>query len=283
MFFNMKKLKAKFVSLLIFAFVLTGCDYEISPWSTDVDCSDRVSIENNIQRLKEYEEEVGDRDTYQVAILSDPQQYPGAFQDVVEHINDMPEVDFILLTGDLADTGLKAEFEWVCTAMEKAKQPILAVIGNHDALAFGREIWAKVFGPEDYTFTYQNTKFIAYNDNKYEFSNVPDRDWLAEETAVAAGETRAYTIAVSHIPPWDIDLSLSQELKDMGVDLGIHGHEHSFDFWQLTSVQLPHYVDSLTKEKEFGLLSVNPSGLTLENCNLSGCTVAQVRNRDDEI
>ena len=277
MFFNLKKLKARITYFLMVVLVLSGCDYEVSPWSTDAECSNEVSIERNIERLKAYEQEVGLRSEYQVAIISDPQQYPGTFEDLIKHVNTLPEVDFILLTGDLADTGVKAEYEWVCKVMEKAKQPIFAVIGNHDALAFGKEIWAKVFGPEDYSFTYQNSKFIAYNDNKYEFENVPDRDWLAAEAA--GDDQRDYTMVFSHIPPWDFDLPLSQELKDLGVDLGVHGHEHSFDYWQLTNVQLPHYVVTSTKKKGFGLLTINSSDYTLENCTTDGCVVAQVRNR----
>lgn len=277
MFFNLKKLKARITYFLMVVLVLSGCDYEVSPWSTDAECSNEVSIERNIERLKVYEQEVGVRSEYQVAIISDPQQYPGTFEDLIKHVNTLPEVDFILLTGDLADTGVKAEYEWVCKVMEKAKQPIFAVIGNHDALAFGKEIWAKVFGPEDYSFTYQNSKFIAYNDNKYEFENVPDRDWLAAEAA--GDDQRDYTMVFSHIPPWDFDLPLSQELKDLGVDLGVHGHEHSFDYWQLPNVQLPHYVVTSTKKKGFGLLTINSSDYTLENCTTDGCVVAQVRNR----
>lgn len=269
--------KASMAALLSVMLILSGCDYEISPWATDANCSNKVSIEYNINRLAEYEAQVGVKDTYQIAVLSDPQSYPGAFEKVIKHVNTLPEVDFILLNGDLADTGIKAEFEWVCEVMEKAKQPIFAVIGNHDALAFGTDIWAEYFGPEDYSFTYQNSKFIAYNDNKYEFANVPDRDWLAQQTQ--GHETRDYTMVFSHIAPWDTDLALSQELKDMGVDLGLHGHVHRFDYWQLTAVQLPHYEATFTKDESFGLLSINPSGYTLENCTLSDCKVAQLRNR----
>jgi predicted phosphodiesterase len=280
MLFNMSKMKAKIAAVLVAPFALSACDFEISPWATDADCSSRVSIESNIERLKQFEQQVGERDTYQVALISDPQQYPGSFDKILKRINKLPEVDFILLTGDLADTGIKAEYEWVCKVMEKAKQPIFAVIGNHDSIAFGKKIWARVFGPEDYSFTYQNSKFIAYNDNKYEFANVPDRDWLAEQ--IAGDESRDYTMVFSHIPPWNTDLTLSQELKDMGVDLGLHGHEHSFDYWQLTDVQLPHYVNADTKEDNYGILSINPSGFILENCTGSRCEVAEVRNRDSD-
>lgn len=275
--FKSKRYVRLLSTITLMAFLLSACDYEISPWATDPDCSNKVSIEYNLERLAELEAQVGERDTYQVALLSDPQSYPGAFEKVIDHVNTLPEVDFILLTGDLADTGIKAEFEWVCEAMEKAKQPILAVIGNHDALAFGTDIWHKYFGPEDYSFTYQNSKFIAYNDNKYEFANVPDRDWLAEQTQ--GHDARDLTVVFSHIPPWDTDLALSQELKDMGVDLGVHGHVHKFDYWQLTDVQLPHYATTFTKDESFGLLSINPAGFTLENCTLNQCEVAKVRNR----
>ncbi len=277
MLFKIHTLKFKIALFTLTAFILSACNYEVSPWSMDADCAESVSIAANIKRLEAFEAQVGARAEYQVALISDPQQYPGSFEKIIKHVNGLPQVDFILLSGDLADTGIKAEFEWVCKVMEQAKQPIFAVIGNHDALAFGKDIWARVFGPEDYSFTYQNSKFIAYNDNKYEFANVPDRDWLTQE---AQGDAlRDHTIVFSHIPPWDKDLALSQELKDMGVDLGVHGHEHRFDFWQLTDVQLPHYVTSFTKEEEFGLLTINPSDYTLENCNLSRCEVAQVRNR----
>ncbi|GAA6134089.1 metallophosphoesterase [Oceaniserpentilla sp. 4NH20-0058] len=277
MHFKTKK-SIRLISVVsIMLFVLSACDYEISPWATDANCSEKVSIEYNINRLANYEAQVGTKNTYQVAVLSDPQMYPGAFEKVIKYVNTLPEVDFILLTGDLTETGIKAEFEWVCEAMEKAKQPILSVIGNHDALAFGTDIWHKYFGPEDYSFTYQNSKFIAYNDNKYEFSNVPDRDWLEQE---AQGyETRDYTMVFSHIAPWDTDLALSEELKNLGVDLGVHGHVHKFDYWQLTDVQLPHYATTFTKEESFGLLSINPAGFTLENCTLDKCEVAQIRNR----
>lgn len=274
----MKKPIALLMAVMV---TLTGCNFELSPWQTDANCSPSVSIAANIQRLAEFEQQVGPRSEYKVALLSDPQQYPGSFEKLIKHINGLADVDFILLTGDLADTGLKSEYEWACKAMEKSKKPIFAVMGNHDTLAFAEEIWADVFGPTDYSFTYQGSKFIAYNDNKYEFENVPDRNWLADEAA-GADDRRAnggYTFAVSHIPPWDEDLQLSQDLKDMGFNLGIHGHTHRFDYWQIQNVLLPHYITINTKEDGFGMLTVNPAGLTLENCDRSRCEVAQPRTR----
>jgi predicted phosphodiesterase len=267
--------------LICLSIILGGCQYELSPWSTDADCSDNVSVDYNIARLKALEEEQGSQTSYKVALLSDPQMYPGAFLDVIKRINNMDEVAFVLLSGDLAETGIKSEFEWTCKAMSQSTKPIFAVVGNHDALSFGKEIWLKAFGDFDYSFTYQNSKFVAYNDNKYEFDNVPDRDWLAEEADVAIGEVRLNTIAVSHIAPWENDLELSQHLLDSGFDLTLHGHEHGFDFWQLLDVMLPHYITSLTKLDEYGILTVSGTDLSLENCKGGVCTPAYARTVTD--
>lgn len=274
----MKYLKVV-ISVLVSA-SLMACQYEISPWATDVDCPASVSVDYNIERLKALETAEGARSDYKVALLSDPQMYPGAFENVIERINDRDDISFILLTGDLAETGIKAEFEWTCKAMSKSNKPIFAVVGNHDALSFGEDIWLDTFGALDYSFTYQNSKFIGYNDNKYEFDNVPNRGWLEREATDKPGETREHTFAFSHIPPWPEDLVLSQELKEYGFDLTIHGHEHDFDFWQLADVGLPHYVTSFAKFEEYGILSVDgQSDYVLENCRGSVCTVATPRTR----
>jgi predicted phosphodiesterase len=268
-----------YIFVLIMVLLISGCQYEVSPWATDVDCPTSVSVEYNIERLKAQELLVVPGSEYKVALLSDPQFYPGAFEDVIKRINNMDDVAFILLSGDLAETGIKAEFEWTCKGMAKSNKPIFAVVGNHDALAFGKEIWLENFGPFDYSFSYQNSKFVAYNDNKYEFENLPDRTFLQQEASIGLGEIRLNTFAVSHIPPWEKDIQLSQDLDDYGYDLTLHGHEHGFDFWQLFDVQLPHYITSFTKEKEYGILTINGSTRTLENCRGNVCEPASVRDR----
>ena len=100
----------KNIAFLFFVIALSGCEYELSPWETDPHCPG-VSVEENLARLAAFEESIGKVDSYRVAIIGDPQQYPGAFEDTIEYINTLEDVHFTLVVGDLAETGVKAEFE----------------------------------------------------------------------------------------------------------------------------------------------------------------------------
>lgn len=270
----------RYFLVFFMSFALVACQYEVSPWSTDPDCPANVSVAANIERLQVKEAAEGDLSSFKAAIISDPQAWPGSFDDAIKHINGL-NVDLVLLTGDLTETGIKEEFEWTCLSMSKSKAPIIAVIGNHDAISFGDEIWQKVFGEFDFAFTYQNVKFIAYNDNKYEFPDVPDRSWLAAEAAEKASNPDInLVIGFSHIMPWDDDTGFDQHLVDSGFDLTLHGHNHAFDFWLDDEVGLPHYVVSWSRDIQFGLLTIHDDATyQLEDCTPQ-CTVVVPRTRN---
>lgn len=262
-----------FTSFLLI--LLTSCKYAVSPWETNLDCP-QIWVPTNIERIKQLEQSQGAKDHFKVAVLGDPQMWPGDLQTTLEILNRRDDIDFIFLLGDLVEIGIKQEYEWICKALSHSNMPIVSVIGNHDSLSYGKEIWKENIGPYDFSFEYQGTKFIAYNDNKYEFSNVPNRDWLATEAQGFA--TRNHTIGASHIAPWDNDLDLSDYLKSVGFDHMIHAHLHRFDYWQLTNVGLPHYVVADIKEVNFAIMTVYPDSIEIENCT-PDCSPAQMRTR----
>ena len=256
----------RWFALSLLAGILTACQYDLSPWETDVDCPN-MSVEENLRWLKQLENSKDPSLPYKVAVIGDPQQYPGDLETTIKTINLLDEVDFVLLLGDLVETGVEKEFEWACKALNKTTKPILAVIGNHDALSYGKDIWLQVFGEYDYSFSYLGTKFIAYNDNQYEFKDVPNRDWLAAQAKIGENETRVHTIGMSHIQPWDNEPDLSAFLKANGFDHMLHAHTHKFDFWQQDDVALPHFVTADTREVKFGLMTVTPSAISMEKCD----------------
>ena len=256
---------------------LTACQFDLSPWETDVDCPGRT-VDENLALLAKLEQQNTPKTSFKVAVIGDPQQFPGDFEFVIQRLNNMTDVDFILLLGDIAETGIEKEFEWSCKAMEKTNKPILAVVGNHDALAYGQVIWQNIFGEFDYSFSYKGTKFIAYNDNQYEFDDVPDRDWLKKEAVVSENEIRHHTIGLSHIEPWENEPDFSAFLKQSGFDHMFHAHNHKFAYRQEEGVDLPHYITADTQDVKFGIATITQDRITMENCDPE-CLPAQLITR----
>lgn len=74
-----------------------------------------------------------------IAHLSDPhldgaQQRLRRFQAVLEQVADLPALDALLISGDLADHGAADEYEQVFDALPQGL-PVLVVPGNHDLAA----------------------------------------------------------------------------------------------------------------------------------------------------
>lgn len=265
------------ILITVISLMVSACRFDTSPWETDVSC-DILNLETNLQWLADIEQQSPDNSTFKAAVIGDPQQFPGDMQRTIEKINQMNDVDFILLLGDLAETGVAQEFEWTCKAASGSDKPIFAVIGNHDGLAYGPVIWLDTIGPYDYAFTYKNTKFIAYNDNKYEFENVPDMPWLEQQAKVAENETRNHTIGMSHIEPWDNEPTLTDQLSAFGFDHMLHAHNHKFAYWQKAGVELPHFITADTQDVKFGIITVTPEQISIQQCS-PNCSPAELQVR----
>ena len=262
---------------ILLAMIISGCEFDLSPWETDVDCPN-LSVEENLAWLKTIEAQHSASDTYKVAVIGDPQQFPGDLEDTIKTINAMDDVHFILLLGDVVETGIEKEYEWACTALNQTEKPIISVIGNHDALSYGKQIWLKVFGEFDFSFHYLGSKYIGYNDNQYEFHDAPDKDWLAAQGALAENETRLHTIGMSHIEPWGNAPGLSAFLKDNGYTHMLHAHRHKFDYFQEQDVGLPHFVTADTQDVKFAVMTVSPESITMEQCD-PVCLDATIRTQ----
>lgn len=264
----------KFILFPAFIILITSCRFEVSPWDYDFQC-DTLNLDSNLMWLKQIEKQTVNTPDFSIAIVGDPQNYVGDFELTIAKINKIEEVDFILLLGDLTEIGVKQEYDWACKAASHAQKPILSVIGNHDALSYGREIWLNTIGPYDYSFTYKNTKFIAYNDNKYEFADVPDKEWLQKEAALETDEIRHHTIGMSHIMPWwDIDPTFTDDLKAFGFDLMLHAHDHRFSYWYKPSVKLPHLRTADTRDIQYSIVNFTKDNFTVDICDPECITIS---------
>ena len=62
----------------------------------------------------------------------------------VEALNDCDGLDFVIHTGDLADFGMRSEFERQRDILNKLHVPYVTILGNHDCLATGETIFRMI-------------------------------------------------------------------------------------------------------------------------------------------
>ncbi len=224
-----------FLCHLVFfsALVLSSCaDLRFSPYQTNVDFGRKNSNGHNIGRL-----ETGLENHLQthssiyplrIALLGDTHNYYDNFSAVVGKINNDDEVDLVIQVGDITNLGLLEEYEWAYDIFSRIRRPFLVVIGNHDAISFGKDIYSELFGSYNFSFVYGEIHFIFFNNNDLEFRPASiDYSWLKKQLLHRREEL--IKIVVSHIPPWaDRSFRSTQKFEEIlvnhGVELSLHGH-----------------------------------------------------------
>lgn len=175
-------------------------------------------------------------DTLTIAVTGDSQQFYDEAERFVDKVNTLPDIDLVILAGDITHFGLLEEFEWMVERLDRLIPPYFAVIGNHDVVANGEKVFKRMFGPLNDTFVYDSVKFVLHNTNsrEYRFPNVPDLEWLEEQ--LREDPAAKHVIAVSHVPPYSDDFNPDLEgaytslfRNTPGFLLSLHGHVHRYE------------------------------------------------------
>lgn len=210
--------------------------------------------------------------TFRFVVISDTQRFYEELDDFVKKINTYPDISFVVLNGDMTDFGLKSEYLWVSERLQKLSVPFLVVIGNHDMLGNGGELYQQMFGPENFSFSFSACRFIGLNSNSREVGyngTLPDTAWLKQELATNPSEQRIFVLA--HLAPFsgDFDRALEQAYVRIlathgNVAYSIHGHEGISYFGQAYGPPVNYIVVNSIKEKKFVLINVNSNDITAE-------------------
>lgn len=208
--------------------------------------------------------------------------------DAVEAINRMPDVSFVVHTGDVSNYGLRQEFEWTERALSRLRVPALVVIGNHDALSDGKAVYRELFGPFDFSLRWGAYKFVFFNSNALEFPGAaPDRTWLAAELADLEGAD--FTVLVTHQNPRRPDgpsrpsdaAFYEQLVRANRPSLIVHGHLTHFELetWhQVPRLQLGTFKDV----HQFTLVRLSQGQVEIELCGSDGCEQKSAPSLDVE-
>ena len=174
------------------------------------------------------------KDTLHVVFTADFHRFHDDIEDMVEAINALPEVDSVLVLGDIVDFGVAREYENINRHLKKLNKPFLTVIGNHDCIANGSELYEDIYGEFNYSFTWNDVRFLAINTNSREFNfngKVPDLNWMQQQLTYTSNYTGC--IFMSHVPPGndDFDNSLEADYAKLvretkNTILYCNGHRH---------------------------------------------------------
>lgn len=180
---------------------LGGCEMiEYHPYDLDIDGETGIN-DKNTERI---ETALEGKNEFSFIFISDTQRWYDETADAVAAINRLKGVDFVIHGGDLSDFGMKLEFELQRDILNKLQVPYVCLLGNHDCLATGEEVFLSVFGGRNFSFNAGDTHFVCLNTNALEFDYseaVPDLAYMeSDSNGLPEGITR--TIAVMHAAPF---------------------------------------------------------------------------------
>ena len=153
----------------------------------------------------------------------------------VESVNNTAGIDFIIVSGDITETGDLASLKEAKNILNKLKKPYYIIAGNHETKwsESGYTDFSKIFGNDKFSFTHNGIKFIGFTTGpviKMGDGHISPQDiaWVKKELSEIPGDMPV--IAVTHYPliPGDVDnwYEMTDVLREYNVQLVLGGHYH---------------------------------------------------------
>jgi len=242
--------------------------FDYSPYETDLDDSYKNTTSKNLALIESKNRDVQDS-VFTVALISDPHYHYDELKEAVSFINTQPDIDFVIVNGDITDQGLVNEYKLFHDAMGNLHVPYLTTIGNHDYLSDGEKIYDDMYGECNYSFVFANTKFILFDDIFWESRKTPDFSWLQSE--LANSEDYNHTIVCAHIPPNTDQFDAAGQttytslMRSEHVGLSIHGHQHGYYYGNTYNDSIPYLTVPWVKSHSLVKLSISRSALNVSS------------------
>ena len=160
--------------------------------------------------------------------------------------------------------------------LSKLDIPYVGLIGNHDVIGNGDQVFNKLFGEENFSFIVRDVKFVCLNTNaiEYDYSHpVPDFGFLKEELQ---DSTRHYsrTIVAMHARPGSEQFD--NNVKDVfqlyirefpSLLFCLNAHNHQLQVEDLFDDGIIYYGCSNIAKRNYLLFTLTPDGYTYEIIN----------------
>jgi predicted phosphodiesterase len=251
--------------LLILPLLLSACG--------DIDGSvfgDHVESRLRNQNAKSISALTDNGESLKFALISDSHSNHTDLQRVVDQIN-RSDLDFAIHLGDSTNTAYGMEFDLFADIIDDLRIPYFVVKGNHDAIGMGDEIFRKLFGADNFAFTFKGVKFLIIN-NLRENSGTPDYDFLRAEI----NSTTLPVLIFQHVPQFDREIfndekqQLNQDIMNMPqVKAVFYGHLHNFrtDYFNGKLTQMV----ARSMGENFSTVTIANDIMTVSSCTEGDC------------
>lgn len=245
--------------------------FEYSPYAIDFD-EDNIDVnQTNINSLSQNDT----NSTIRIAFTGDTHRFFDEFEDFVSAVNienKEKSFDFVIHVGDLADFGLPKQYTWGNSYLLNLDCPYFVVIGNHDIVGNGSLAYSEMYGEYDFSFIYENIKFIYINTNSREFNfngEVPNINWLDSQLQPADDFTNA--VVIFHVPPMDADFDHKLEedfhstiARYNNVLFTVHGHLHKHEIYKPYSDSITYVNVYGVEHKKYNVINITDNKFEIE-------------------
>ena len=257
-------------ALLSASLFLTGCEViEYHPYDT------RISGETDLNRrnMERIETECLGRDTIRFAVISDTQRWYDETRAAIDAINARDSIDFVIHCGDQADFGLTREFEWMRDELLRLHVPFVCLLGNHDCLGTGTDVYRTIYGTPNFAFDAGPVHFLCLNTNAFEYDYsvpIPDFSFISADRDALPATTRR-TVVAMHAQPFSeqfnnnvAELFQGELHKYPGLAFCLSGHGHTTQAVDLYGDGIYYYECTSAKGREYLLFTLSAQGMTYE-------------------
>lgn len=256
--------KVKIVSMILLSVALSACDaFEYHPYDGRITGETGINAKN-IARI---EDACAGKTNIRFVFTGDTQRQYDDTKDMVANINKRSDIDFVIHGGDIADFGLTKEFLWMRDIMNRLSVPYVVLLGNHDCLANGEEVFRKVFGDPNFSFLAGDTKFVCLNTNALEFDYsrpVPDFNFIEEQLAEER-EGHEKTIFAMHVRPYSDQFNdnvakvFQWSIKNFkNLQFCLNAHDHSLAVTDIFNDGVIYYGSPDVKKRMYLLFTLKP-------------------------
>jgi 3',5'-cyclic-AMP phosphodiesterase len=247
--------------------LLSACSglFQYSPFDMNVS-----SRHINLRIISEIEAASVDfslEDTLSFAIFSDTHENYDILYDAIKHMNARQDIAFIINNGDVTNQGFAQEYKWYIEILEKSVHPLVTVIGNHDSLASGKELFERLFGPVNFTFSYGAYKFILFNNNIWENQDrSPDYLWLRDQLSDHHNNLFFAHMNLLAKDINELDRMVFEQIVD-SVNTVFAGYASAHQFVEYTDRGIHSMISASIDKREYAIIRVIGREATIERVN----------------